>query len=570
MDDFIRSSVASVEAFFQGRRIIQLPWFQRAYAWREENVQRLISDVQAAMKGAKQRYSLGNIYLAGPVDGETVALVDGHQRAITLVMMFAVLRDLVADDPTLDDVERDLLPRRLHNFLRLNPHEETLPPVWRLAAKPQMAPFFEKFVLAPGATLVQPTDDLAALTPAERNLVNNRDRMRIEFAADKLQPAERRAFIEFLLTRCRFVVIEIGDEDEAWSMLGVEQTTRLPHDASEQAKITIIYSMQAAQQEEASRIWENVQAQLGSERVTELLGHLRTQRITKRSSKPLEGELQQLYSLNQDGLDFMRSVFLLQADAMGRIDARQVGAGVLASVIQAHIELLSWLDHRLWMAPALAWLTSKGDLHRETEHFFARLERLAWMLRLASTDPNEQENRFIALTSAVRRNTSIDEWRELEIAPKTIAEALAILRSRTFYFKHMSKNVLRRLCFLLGNDPGFIDGDRITVEHVLPRNPPGGRQWLDDFGSMTSVRNHADRLGNLVILPGKLNREAGTNDWPIKRAILKRCSESERPKFRLAADAATHSHWTQDVISARTEKMIGVLFSHWQLPVTPM
>jgi hypothetical protein len=567
MSGFLRASVASVEALFLKNRTIELPWFQRAYAWPEGSVRRLISDVIGAMDGPKQRYSLGSIYLARTPDADRVALVDGHQRAITLAMLFAVLRDLAAVDETMPAEQRTEMRRRLQALLSAS-ESGGQQPGWRLATKQQMSTFFVHFVLEPGATLNNP-EDLADLKPAERNLISNRDRMRDILGPARLQPARRAQFIEFLLTRCHFVIIEVDDEDEAWSMLGIEQTTRLPHDVSEQAKIAIIYSMRPEEQEEAAHIWEGVQAQLGNERLNELLGHLRTQRIEKRSTKPLEGELQQLYMLNSTGLDFMRTIFRSNADALRRIDQRQIGTGVLAGVIHRHIEVLSWLDHRQWVAPILAWLTTKGDLHRETEHFFARLDRLAWMPRLASTDPNEQENRFIELTGAVRRTTSIDEWPEFEVSDKTIGEALAILRSRTFYFKHMCKNVLRRLCYQMGSDPGYIDGEQVTVEHILPRKPPRDRQWLKDFGSFAEVKEHADRLGNLAILPGRLNREADTKDWSIKRPILHRCIDSERRDFRLAAEAASYQHWAPEVITSRTEKFIAILFDHWQLTVTP-
>lgn len=575
MSDFIRASVSTIEAFFQQQRIIQLPWFQRAYAWREENVLRLVADVMEAMKGPKHRYSLGHIHLAGSVGASTVALVDGHQRAITLVMLIAVLRDITAGDLTMPSSERAALQHRLHALIHAEESgtADNLP-AWRLVTQPQMSSFFERYVQEPGATLIDPTEDIADLTPAERNLIDNRDRLYEMLGPARRSPAHRLQFTQFLLAHCFFIIIEVDDENEAWSMLGVQQTTRLPHDASEQAKIAIIYSMPQGQQEEAARIWESEQALLGNERLSELLEHLRVQRIDKRSTKPLEGELQQLYALNLDGLDFMRTIFRPHANALRRIydsnaGGGQIGTGVLASVIKGHIEVLTWLDHRLWVAPMLAWLTSKGDLHRETEQFFALLDRLGWMLRLAGTDPHEQETRFIHVTRAVARTTPVAEWPEFEISERTIDEALTILRSRTFYFKHMSKTTLRRLCYQMGHDPGFIDGEKVTVEHILPRKPPGSSAWLKDFGSMAGVKEHTDRLGNLTLLTAKINREADTKDWNLKRLIYKNCIGTDGRHFHLATDAATYPHWTPESVLTRTERLIEQLFAPWGVTIKP-
>jgi Protein of unknown function (DUF1524)/Protein of unknown function DUF262 len=565
MKNYLRASVATVEELFAQSRVIHLPWFQRAYAWREDNVQRLVTDLLDAVDNAKHGYGLGHIHLAGAAGAEAVALVDGQQRAITLTMLFAVLRDLATTDTSATAVARDAMQHRMHALIALDPTESLTSGdhSWRLITQKQMSGFFERYVLQPGATLVDPSEAIDDLNLAERSLISNRDWLKRMLGEGALTPAKRAAFTEYLLSRCCFVVVEVDDEDEAWAILGVEQTTRMPHDASEQAKIALVYLMSSEEQEQAGRLWEGAQANLGNERMSELLGHLRTMRVKKRSTKPLEGELQQLYAIDRDGLGFMNTALIPGANAMLQLDGRQVGSGVLAGIISGHIDMLSWLDHRLWVAPALAWLTIKGDQHRETEPFFSRLDRLAWMLRLASTDPTDQENRFIGLTNAVRNNTPVDTWPEFEINERTRDDALAIMRSRTFYHKHTSsRRLLRRLCVQMGRDPGVIDGVKVSIEHVLPRNPTKERQWNKDFKGVR-IEDYTNRLGNLAVLTGKQNRAADTKDWPLKRDILKESG------FGLSVDAARHAKWTPKTIEARTEQLIALLLAPWDIPVTP-
>lgn len=566
MDDFVRVSVCTVETFFQQNSALHLPWFQRAYAWREDNVSRFLSDIVGAMESPRPRYSLGHIYLAGPSASTTLAIIDGHQRAITLAMLFALLRDITVSDDALADDEHRHMRHRLDDLLEADrgsdvPADQTKIR-WRLQTQPQMAAFFERYVQLPGATLREPPDNLGSLTQTERNLIANRDKLQALLAGEDFSPARRSRLTEFLLTGCHVIVVNVDDEDEAWSMLGIEQSTRLPHDNSELAKIALIYAMPIAEQEPAGRIWEIAQDRVGSDRMSELMCHLRTAKLEKRSTKPVEADLQQLYALDRDGLGFMTNVVQPNVDALHRIDAQQIGTGLLAGTIGRHLEVLNWLDHRHWVAPALVWLTTRGDQHPETEQFFARLDRLAWTLRLAGTDPNEQENRFMRLTSAVRRNGSITSWPELSISPATVDAALKILRSRTFYYKHMCNRLLRRLCFQLGQDPGPIDGVKVSIEHILPRNPPANRKWINDFTTEAAVDAFTDRLGNLALLTGPQNRKADTNDWPVKREILKFSG------FGLSIEAVSHTKWTPKTIEARTEKLIKQLFAEWGLPIT--
>lgn len=569
MDDFVRVSVWTVETFFGQTCAFHLPWFQRAYAWREDNVSRFFCDIVAAMDSPKPRYSLGHVHVAGPRSSKSLAIIDGHQRAITLTMLFAILRDAAATDEALPEEERRGVPGRLNALLQIEapaaPETETgagnAAAHWRLQAQPQISEFFEYYVQTPGATLRKQPGNLASLTQTERNLIANRDKLQSLLLAEDFSAVRRSQLAEFLLTGCHLIVVNVDDEDEAWSMLGIEQSTRLPHDNSELAKIALIYAMPPVEQEPAGRIWEIAQAQIGTARMTELMSHLRTAKLDKRSTKPVEADLQQLYSLDRHGFAFMTNVVQPNVDALRRIDARQVGTGLLAGAIGRHLEVLSWLDHRHWVSPALVWLTTKGDQHPETEQFFARLDRLAWMLRLAGTDPNEQENRFMRLTAAVRRDTAIAGWPELSISPATIDAALKILRSRTFYYKHMCNRVLRRLCFQIGHDPGPIDGVKVSIEHVLPRNPPPSRKWAVDFATVAIVDAFADRLGNLALLTGTQNRKADTNDWPVKREIL------QVSGFALSIEAISHAKWTSKTIETRSEKLIKQLFAVWELPV---
>ncbi len=551
---YIRAIVLTVEALFGRNRSFNLPWFQRAFAWREPQVAKFVADLLEAMRAPNRRYSLGQVWFGGSADADKSALVDGHQRTITLTMMFAILRDQVAIDQQQPEAERKADSRRLHALIAA-PVGSDLP--WRLTPQAQVADFFQTFVQTPGGTVVSPGADLDDLTPAERHLLACRDQLRSILTA--WSPLTRHDFIEFVLTRCFLVSIEVDDEDEAWTMLGIEQTTRLPHDISEESKIALVYSMPALEQDQANLIWEQCQSKLGCSGIGELLQHLRSAKLTKRSTKPLDGELQQLYALNRSGLEFMQGVFQPNALTLDAIEKREISTGAVKAAISQQLEHLSWLDHRQWVAPALVWLTKKGVDHAETPRFFARLDRLAWMLRLAGTDPNEQELRFIKACAGAERRQLIDKCPEFAVDNKTITAALTVLRSRTFYLKHMASRALRRICATLGDDPGPIDGIQISVEHVLPRRPSKDKRCWSHFGSADVVLNHTDRLGNLALLTGPQNRAADRSDWKIKRDILKASG------FSLSVEAATNTQWTQQTIETRTEKLIALLFAPWGL-----
>src|SRR5262245_39984483 len=99
MESYINVEVLRLEELFSSRFRFYLPWFQRAYAWGEEHASRLLADVLRAMTGPKKRYFLGHVKLAKPNNRPDSAIIDGQQRAITLTILFALLRDSLAGVP---------------------------------------------------------------------------------------------------------------------------------------------------------------------------------------------------------------------------------------------------------------------------------------------------------------------------------------------------------------------------------------------------------------------------------------------------------------------------------------
>lgn len=85
---------------FNGSRLLRVPFFQRAYVWKEEQWQRLLSDMEfitSEYGNEEHGYFLGSIILKqelGPVESyvaDTRTIVDGQQRLTTLSIFLKVL-----------------------------------------------------------------------------------------------------------------------------------------------------------------------------------------------------------------------------------------------------------------------------------------------------------------------------------------------------------------------------------------------------------------------------------------------------------------------------------------------
>lgn len=540
----------TVEELFAGPYLFNLPWYQRAYAWSEDLALRLLNDIINAHDERARRYFIGHVLLARQFGEERHVLVDGQQRAVTLMILFALLRH------KLGTAEWD---QRMSPLLDADAGVEGKEPRYRLAPQPTVEEFFRQQIQSPTAM----TDDADefGLSEVEGNILHNRIRLQErlnEYVDDKNDLA---SLTEFLLTRCLLVleVIDGESENEAWKMLQTEENTGLPFHHSDRAKVTLIEAMKPEEREDAGKMWEKCQAKLGGDGMQQLIAHIRDLSSDQRSSQPVEKDIVTRYQLNRNGLDFMTRHLVPSARNLVALLHAEVGTPKDRPTISRYLRHLEWVGYIHWRPAGMCWLKSRDDSDPETAEFFRLLARKAWTLRISGADQVELERRFIALSKEIKSGVPINKMQELEVAPKWYHKTRENLLSRTFYDKRYSRIVLRYLSDLLGADSGVVEGDLVTIEHVLPRKPGKNSEWLQAFGDAKEISNYAHRIGNMALLSFKDNQRVGNREYADKRKVL------ERSGFILSVDAAEADQWAPDHVMARSERLVRHIFDHWQL-----
>lgn len=275
----IDATVVTLGKLFSDENLFRLPPFQRAYAWSTEQVSRLLTDlVEAARRPAgERRHFLGRLLLARPNGSDGISIIDGHQRLMSLTILFAVLRDFGGDGRCA--------------MLVAAPSRNGAPETYRLAPHAGLAPFMAQYVQAAGATAIAFEGDLADLSETEANIIANRDYFRAQLEDIEDATAVCAALSNLLAEHCRVVVVSVDNEIEAWSMLQTEEQTRLDFNATDRAKASILSAMPPADRDTCGRMWEGWQARLGAEGMRALLEHVRTLELRKRSDMPVEAQL---------------------------------------------------------------------------------------------------------------------------------------------------------------------------------------------------------------------------------------------------------------------------------------
>jgi hypothetical protein len=546
VSDYISVDVVSVRRLLSGSYTFHLPWFQRAYAWHTGEVGRLLTNLLEVLRSDREprRYFLGKLMLARPNGEPETALVDGHQRVMTLTLLYSVLRDLEPDEGRRDALHKYVANGHCH----LRPQET-------------LSEFALRYVQTPGATLVDPEADMAALSDTQRNIIENRDYLRAELGSRDIDVETRRALADFIGDRCFVMACAVDDEDEAWRILQIEEDTRLEFNPTDRAKASILSIVPAAEREPCQVMWQTCEALLGPADLYSLLLHMRTLRLRRLSDKPVETDLAKAYALNAMGVAFMEKDLVPAAQLTARIRSGVIGQRKDRAAIAGCIQQMTWVDANFWMPAAINWLSRRSENEPGTRTFFSKLERLIWMMRLSGLDPVKRQRHILRLLGEMDKGGSAESLRELEISKSMRDAALESLRSPTFDSKHYASKLLRRLSVALGQDPGPVHVEHVTLEHILPRSFLAQSAWRQQFPTGRSVQNFAHRLGNLTFLSAADNQAADTLDWTAKRRIL------SASKFVLSKQAGTARQWTGGDIQARTETLIAVLMKEWDIKI---
>ena len=109
-------------SFMEQETLIQIPFFQRAYVWEQNEWEQLFEDLKMSFENNKEHF-LGSIILkqlqTNAGEGTKRSLIDGQQRLTTFSILVKSLYDLLEDDDKGDYA----------NYLFKRPTKEKIPKI---------------------------------------------------------------------------------------------------------------------------------------------------------------------------------------------------------------------------------------------------------------------------------------------------------------------------------------------------------------------------------------------------------------------------------------------------------
>jgi hypothetical protein len=541
--------------------LFDVPVFQRAYSWTTDEAGQLIEDLLLALgeadaQGATGGYFLGPILLLDSETSEardrrprTFQIIDGQQRLATLTVLACVLRDLVSR-------AGERVPPELDGMIGASGASaaaERFRFQMRGAAQRTMAAGIQ----APGATLMEvPTEDLSE---AEMLLLAVRDQF-VEALSDR-DPAMLCRLAALLHDGCSVVVITSRDVDRAHRTFAALNNRGRPLDRCDIIHAELMDSAAGAELSRLQRAWEALDAQLGAS-LDSLFSHIRAAIGDVRA--PVIAEIRRLAAVSGGGGRFIDTILVPFGRALADIRSADHRGSPESTEINRHLRHLAWLPSGEWIPPLLLWWTRCGNDAPALAAFLARLDRLAFGLRILGLGSDKRLARMQQVRAAIESGTAIMPGDgALDLSGEEIRNIRHNLRDLHPRSQLTCKLVLMRLESELSGGAGQLDADMLTVEHILPQKPARASLWRNWFSDADERQACTGSLGNLVLVPRALNERARNQDFDRKHAIF--FAKTAPPLPRLTEELRSVRTWDPARIRAREERLLATLDAMWQL-----
>jgi hypothetical protein len=550
---------------FNRMRVLQIPYFQRAYVWEEDNWERLLNDLQAVAR-TRSPYFLGSVILkqrptgADGSAGDVRIVIDGQQRLTTLLLFFKVLYTARSEDERFKETFFNFAHQLMLDHNRLD--------------KPIFEAILNDALTADLLKEYASNNVLAAYQYFKKR-------------AESLKSIDPLA----ILGNVYFVGIDLGageDEQQIFNTinsLGVSLSTAelLKNDLFNRQNVSVYEAtwLPAFERSEAERLYWTTEITAGRER-RENIDLFMQSYLLMIVSSPDEVRVDALYDSYKRHLvgktdrgqfiqDLTKCARIYKENIDPAVQDRQVAKqdwldrltvivfGLSTTTVAPYILYLlhsSQPEEQAAIFPLLEGYLVRRVICRETSANYNRLFG-GWIKSGVST-VSAFKAALAAESNTVNRYPDDTTVRKgVETSTLTNKQALVVL----WLLELSIRNDARQSTALSGLS-------HYSLEHLMPK------KWRNHWGTMPPVQaSERDRallkLGNLSLLASGLNTSVSDSAWDTK----KQGNGKHKGLLEYAAGLETLSEdlqldeWNENTIAERGKRLTSQILTTWPSPI---
>ncbi len=552
-----------------GDRYIEVPPYQRAYSWTDEQVEDLFKDFSDAIRERNAEYFLGTVVLTTSKDGPH-SVVDGQQRLATTSIMICAIRNYFY---SIGDAERG---DTLHGEFLAKKDRRDLTEVPHLKLMPGDNACYERAILAKPAGGAKPEDvkDAQEALPPSQARLESALKIATRYVQQLVDQTKEPTkvlmdWIDFLEKKGKVIVVEVNDAAAANTIFEVLNDRGLDLSVADLLK-NYLFRMAEDRVNETQQNWTSMASRLQSYGVEEkelrtFIRHIWSSKHGLTREKDLYDAIRKRVDSKQravafaDELNQVAPIYLALDNASDEL-WKQYGPHVRESVealqilkaIQIRPLVLALLQHfevaevRKALPMLVCW----------TVRFMITGKLGSGPLELGYSDRAKDVS-----TGNIKTSKQLyDASKGFLVADADFEQAFATARVSQHYLARFYLRVLEKQNGAKGDGELVVNPneDAVSLEHIMPqtRDP----HWT---ASVTAEQHAAflKRLGNLALLDKSLNGQSGNLPFADKIAAFK------ESKIALTSQIATHLTWTSAEIDTRQKALAELAVKAW--PAAP-
>lgn len=540
---------------FCDKYAFEIPSYQRPYSWTPVEASELVSDLQEHIKHQSNTplnpYFLGSIVLIKGDSAES-QVIDGQQRLTTLTILFSVLRHLIEDKDTKDEI----MDKLVQKGKKLQKIENK----YRILLRSRDREFFRENIQKEKG-IKKLFDSTAELKDSQKNIRENAICIH-ELLKCKSQD-DLTKLAEFIVTDCYLVVVTTPDTDSAYRIFSVMNTRGLDLTATDILKSKIIGAIPDTERQNYTAKWENIEESIGRERFGQLFSHIRMIYRRSKSQGTLIKEFDEHVKPRENPTDFISNILLPYSEAYENIINASFTSEKNAEKINNVFSWLNIVDNFDWLPPAIYYFAqNRNDTDRLLD-FFKKLERLASCMMIFRANINERIKRYSEILSWISdKKDVLSPDSPMMLTDEEIDKTLLALDGHVYENSRTRLMILLRLDSVLSGGEAEYKHGIITIEHVLPQNPDSSSQWIEWIPDEEERNNLVHRLGNLVLLSRSKNSSAKNYEFEHKKNSYFTGGYSS---FAITTGVINEPRWDADTILKKQEEYINKLSEEWKL-----
>lgn len=538
----------------------RVPFYQRDFSWKEEEVTTIWEDLKTALEKGLEDYFLGAIVLTEPQEGKVQDIVDGQQRLAVLSMILSAISEYWKN---LDEDSR--ASGIMHDYLGMEDRrtQEIIP---KLSLNETNDHTYQTVVLN-NEEISEPIRRTMHASNKFLYDANKHIKRLLNVWLDGFSDKETSLLdLEDLISdKTSLIVIEVENDRDAFVIFETLNDRGLELAVSDLIKTYLFSLSDKGQINYFKQAWNEITLLVGASNLSQFLRHYWNSVNGLVREKELYGELKEKVRSNTRARQFV-----------GQLRNTAELYNAIANPEHAY-----WSDYPI-----------ETRYYLDTLNDFGVVQLRPVLLAIMETPDSKLVLQTLRLLTIISFRYSIISGLRTGVLERDYSEAAVLIREGKI---NNISGLFQQLKSLYVEDTRFIEAfstfkigkastaryilaelndyieqnkekkvalmsGKVTLEHILPKNP--GKQWKDSYQDNEDLSENIDNIGNLTLLEEGKNK--GITNLGFKE---KKEKAYETSSLAINSRIAEHDTWNTKDIRNRAKELANIARQLWRIDV---